>query len=120
MTTNNVQASAVAAPQQQMPPTSQNAASPPSKRDLASWWKTFKKNARREEEKGEVINLLRQYPILVFPKQQPPERHPRATTFDAVLCQPTTASLRPGSCIYRLIFVSLLDLVFKLYVLTYL
>ena len=54
MTTNNVQALAVGAPQQQMPSTSQNAASPPSKRDLASWWKTFKKNARREEEKGEL------------------------------------------------------------------
>ncbi|CAF9907074.1 MAG: hypothetical protein ALECFALPRED_003058 [Alectoria fallacina] len=51
MATNNVQASAAAAPQQQIPSTSQNAASPPSKRDLASWWKTFKKNARREEEK---------------------------------------------------------------------
>ena len=57
MATNNVQASAVAAPQQAMPSTSQNATSPPSKRDLASWWKTFKKNARREEEKGEIANF---------------------------------------------------------------
>ena len=54
MTTNNVQALAVGAPQQQVSSTPQNAASPPSKRDLASWWKTFKKNARREEEKGEL------------------------------------------------------------------
>lgn len=59
MSTNNLQASAVPAPQRQMPSTSQNAASPPSKRDLASWWKTFKKNARREEEKGELMSLLR-------------------------------------------------------------
>ncbi|KAF6240473.1 hypothetical protein HO173_001141 [Letharia columbiana] len=51
MAANNVPASAVAAPQQQIPFATQNAASPPSKRDLASWWKTFKKNARREEEK---------------------------------------------------------------------
>ncbi|KAI4176524.1 MAG: hypothetical protein LQ346_007873 [Caloplaca aetnensis] len=29
-------------------------ATPPSKRDLTSWWKTFKKNARKEEEKPEV------------------------------------------------------------------
>ena len=64
MATNNVQASAVAAPQQAMPSTPQNATSPPSKRDLASWWKTFKKNARREEEKGEIANLLNRLPIL--------------------------------------------------------
>ena len=64
MTTNNIQAPAGAAPQQQIPSTSQNAASPPSKRDLASWWKTFKKNARREEEKGEITILLHQRPIL--------------------------------------------------------
>ena len=64
MTTNNVQASAGAAPLQQIPSTSQNAASPPSKRDLASWWKTFKKNARREEEKGEITILLHQRPVI--------------------------------------------------------
>lgn len=65
MATNNDQASAVNAPQQQIPSTSQNAVSPPSKRDLASWWKTFKKNARREEEKGEFAILLPQYPVLL-------------------------------------------------------
>jgi hypothetical protein len=27
-------------------------ASPPSKRDLTSWWKNFKKNPKKEEEKG--------------------------------------------------------------------
>ena len=64
MATNNVQASAVAAPQQAMPSTPQNATSPPSKRDLASWWKTFKKNARREEEKGEIAGLLNPLPTL--------------------------------------------------------
>lgn len=36
------------------PITPQNMATPPSKRDLTSWWKTFKKNARKEEEKPEV------------------------------------------------------------------
>lgn len=30
-----------------------NAASPPSKRDLTSWWKQFKKNSKKDEEKGE-------------------------------------------------------------------
>lgn len=65
MAANNVPASAVAAPQQQIPSATQNAASPPSKRDLASWWKTFKKNARREEEKGELAVLLRQWPVLL-------------------------------------------------------
>lgn len=30
----------------------ESAASPPSKRDLASWWKTFKKNTKKEEERG--------------------------------------------------------------------
>ena len=64
MATNNVQASAVAALQQAMPSASQSATSPPSKRDLASWWKTFKKNARREEEKGEIAILLNRLPIL--------------------------------------------------------
>ena len=64
MAANNVQASDLAAPQQAMPSTSQNATSPPSKRDLASWWKTFKKNARREEDKGEIVNLLYRLPTL--------------------------------------------------------
>ncbi|KAL8919313.1 MAG: hypothetical protein Q9208_006878 [Pyrenodesmia sp. 3 TL-2023] len=36
------------------PVTPQNMATPPSKRDLTSWWKTFKKNARKEEERPAV------------------------------------------------------------------
>lgn len=36
------------------PVTPQNVATPPSKRDLTSWWKTFKKNARKEEERPAV------------------------------------------------------------------
>lgn len=27
----------------------------PTKRDLTSWWKTFKRNTKKEEEKGTLI-----------------------------------------------------------------
>lgn len=33
----------------------QHAASAPSRRDLATWWKTFKKNAKKEEDKGNYL-----------------------------------------------------------------
>ena len=84
MATNNVQASAVAAPQQQVPPTSQNATSPPSKRDLASWWKTFKKNTRREEEKGQFTTSTLRTSSL--PEAQVAEGRPKATILRARLC----------------------------------
>lgn len=51
-----------------LPPTpsgQQNAASPPSKRDLTSWWKNFKKNAKKEEEKGEWV--VRAPPVTASP-----------------------------------------------------
>ncbi|MCJ1266884.1 hypothetical protein MMC22_006769 [Lobaria immixta] len=43
-------------PQQPTPSTPQAAVSAPSKRDLATWWKTFKKNAKREEDKASVMS----------------------------------------------------------------
>ena len=81
MATNNVQAPAVPPPQLQMPSTSQNAASPPSKRDLASWWKTFKKNTRREEDKGERAILLLELPVLLIAKLHAVAGRLRASQF---------------------------------------
>ena len=54
MATNNATIPPAQAPFLPATPVAQhNAVSPPSKRDLTSWWKNFKKNAKREEEKGE-------------------------------------------------------------------
>lgn len=35
------------------------------KRDLASWWKTFKRNAKKEEEKGPSFRMLARWRTLV-------------------------------------------------------
>lgn len=40
----------------QQPAGAVQAASPPTtKRDLISWWKQFKKNTKKEEEKGKIF-----------------------------------------------------------------
>jgi len=53
MTSNNLSNLNASPPFEQL--ASQQAVSPSSKRDLASWWKNFKKNSKKEEEKGESI-----------------------------------------------------------------
>lgn len=52
MAMGSITPSALPPAQQPTSSTPQNAASAPSRRDLATWWKTFKKNAKKEEDKG--------------------------------------------------------------------